>query len=87
MLATVAAADSANTVRKKYSVFIYSEAEPHAMYAIYKKRQHCVFYSIWIIQIRFKQANKGIQSTLGKHSLFTPTNVQTDKAKPNSEPK
>ena len=22
---------------KKYSVFIYSEAEPHAMYAIYKQ--------------------------------------------------
>ena len=36
-LATVAAADSASTVRKKYSVFIYSEAEPHAMYAIYKQ--------------------------------------------------
>ena len=29
--ATVAAADSASTVRKKYSVFIYSEAEPHTM--------------------------------------------------------
>ena len=37
MLATVAAADSASTVRKEYSVFIYSEAEPHAMYAIYKQ--------------------------------------------------
>ena len=37
MLATVAAADVANTIRKKYSVFIYSEAEPHAMYAIYKQ--------------------------------------------------
>ena len=37
MLATVADADSASTVRKKYSVFIYSEAEPHAMYAIYKQ--------------------------------------------------
>ena len=37
MLAKVAAADSASTVRKKYSVFIYSEAEPHAMYAIYKQ--------------------------------------------------
>ena len=37
MIATVAAADSASTVRKKYSVFIYSEAEPHAMYAIYKQ--------------------------------------------------
>ena len=34
MLATVAAADSASTVRIKDSVFIYSEAEPHAMYAI-----------------------------------------------------
>ena len=37
MLAMVAAADSASTVRKKYSVFIYSETEPHAMYAIYKQ--------------------------------------------------
>ena len=37
MLATVAAADSASRVRKKYSVFIYSKAEPHAMYAIYKQ--------------------------------------------------
>ena len=37
MLATVDAADSASTVRKKYSVLIYSEAEPHAMYAIYKQ--------------------------------------------------
>ena len=35
MLAMVAAADSASTVRKKYSIFIYSEAEPHAMYVIY----------------------------------------------------
>ena len=37
MLAMVAATDSASTVRKKYSVFIYSEAEPHTMYAIYKQ--------------------------------------------------
>ena len=37
MLATVAATYSSSTVRKKYSVFIYSEAEPHAMYAIYKQ--------------------------------------------------
>ena len=38
MLATVAAADSASTVRKKYSIFIYNETEPHAMYAIYKQK-------------------------------------------------
>ena len=37
MLATVAAADSASTVRKNDSVFIYNEAEPHALYAIYKQ--------------------------------------------------
>ena len=37
MLATVAAADSTSTVRKKYSLFIYSEAEPHAMYASCKQ--------------------------------------------------
>ena len=44
MLATVAAADSASTVRKKYSVFIYIEAEPHALqYAICKQtRTLCV---------------------------------------------
>ena len=37
MLATVAAADRASTVRKKYSVFMYSEAEPYAMFALYKQ--------------------------------------------------
>ena len=43
MLAKVAAADSASAVRKEYSVFIYSEAEPHAMYATYKQtRTLCV---------------------------------------------
>ena len=43
MLATVAVADSTSTVRKKYSVFIYSEGEPHAMYAKYKQtRTLCV---------------------------------------------
>ena len=35
MLATVAAADSARTVRKKYSVSIYNEAAPHSRCAIY----------------------------------------------------
>ena len=35
MLATVAAADSAKVQKKKYSIFIYSEAEPHAMCVIY----------------------------------------------------
>ena len=43
MLATVATADSASTEKKKYSIFIYSEVEPHAMYAIYKQtRTLCV---------------------------------------------
>ena len=37
MLAPVADADRPNTVRKKYSVSLYSEAEPHAMYAMYKQ--------------------------------------------------
>ena len=47
MLATVAAADSASTVRKKYSVFMYSEVEPRAMYAIYKQtRKLCVLQYI-----------------------------------------
>ena len=49
MLATAAAADSVSTVRKKYSVFIYSEAEPHAMYAIYKQTLTlCVLQYIYI---------------------------------------
>ena len=34
MLATVAAANIKKVQIKKYSVFIYREAEPHAMYAI-----------------------------------------------------
>ena len=43
MLATVAAANIMKVQIKKYSVFIYSEAEPHAMYAIYKQtRKLCV---------------------------------------------
>ena len=43
MLVTVAAADSAKVQKKKYSVFIYGEAEPHAMYALYKQmRTLCV---------------------------------------------
>ena len=47
MLATVAATDSASTVRKKYSIFMYSEAEPHTMYAIYKQtRTLCVLQYI-----------------------------------------
>ena len=44
MLAMAAAAGSASTVRKTYSVSIYSKAEPNAMYAIYKQtRTLCVF--------------------------------------------
>ena len=43
MLATVAAADSAKVQKKSTAFFIYSEAEPHAMYAIYKQtRKLCV---------------------------------------------
>ena len=54
MLAMVAAADSASTERKKYSVFIYSESEPHAMYAIYKQTLtlcvlQYVFHVFWIM--------------------------------------
>ena len=49
MLATVAAADSASTVRKKYSVSIYTEAEPHAMYAIYKQTHTlCVLQYVYL---------------------------------------
>ena len=43
MLATVAAANIKKVQIKKNKVFIYSEAEPHAMYAIYKQtRTLCV---------------------------------------------
>ena len=49
MLATVAAADNASTVRKMYSVFIHSEAEPHAMYPICKQTLTlCVLQYIYI---------------------------------------
>ena len=51
MLATVAAADSASTVRKKHSVFIYSEAEPHAMYAIYKQTLSLYVLQYYIFSI------------------------------------
>ena len=51
MLATVTAASIKKVQIKKYSVFIYSEAEPHAMYAIYKQtRKLCVLqYLTWPI--------------------------------------
>ena len=43
MLATVAATDSASTIREKYNIFIYSETESHAMYALYNQtRKLCV---------------------------------------------
>ena len=43
MLAIVAAANIKKVQIKKDSVFIYSEGEPHAMYAIYKPtRKLCV---------------------------------------------
>ena len=43
MLAMVAAANINKVQIKKYSVFIYSKAEPHAMYAIHKQtRTLCV---------------------------------------------
>ena len=52
MLATVAAANIKKVQIKKYSVFIHSEAQPHAMYAVYvNRRVHCVYY---IMHIRNK---------------------------------
>ena len=68
MLATVAAADSASTVRKKYSVFIYIEVEPHAMYAIYKQTltlyvlQYCYFLnnSIPLIYLELISNSKNV---------------------------
>ena len=63
MVATVAAPDSAKVQNKKYSVFIYSEAEPHAKYAIYKQtRTLCVLQYLaciigllckWILFLKF----------------------------------
>ena len=85
MLATVAAADSASTVRKKYSVYIYSEAEPYAKYAIYKEMLTlCVLRYIYIniciyiyiyIYIYCKVRNINVEVTLatltsGSHSLI-----------------
>ena len=52
MLMTVAAADSASTVRKKYSVSIYIARRNHTLCTLYINRHiHCVFYSIIIIII------------------------------------
>ena len=71
MLATVAATDSANTVRKKYSVFIYREGEPHAMYAIYKQTltlyvlQYCIM-TIFRAMIKH-QRNKDASSPRAVH--------------------
>ena len=45
MLATVAAANIKKVQIKKYSFFIYSEAEPHASTVYINRRVHCVFYS------------------------------------------
>ena len=43
MLETVAATESAKVQKIKYRVFIFSEVEPHAMYALYKQtRTLCV---------------------------------------------
>ena len=74
MLAMVAAADSASTVRKKYSVFIYSEAEPHAMYAIYKQTLTlCVLQrSIYILIINsvLNSVQMSIQPDIYKLYIF-----------------
>ena len=59
MLATVAAADSASTVIKKYSVFIYSAAEPRAMYAIYKQT-----LTLCVLQYIIRSKKKWVYSEL-----------------------
>ena len=49
-------ANSTSTVRKKYSVFVYSEAEPHALYAIYiQMRTLCVLQYIFLVSIFSKK--------------------------------
>ena len=55
MLATVAAANIKKVQIEKYRVFIYSEAEPHAMYAIYKQtRKLCVLqYANYCEHLKF----------------------------------
>ena len=88
MLAKVAVADSARTVRKKYSIFIYSEAEPHAMYAVYINRcVHCVFYSILLSykQFKFKPGFKQVcpkthlqNFCLSRFSYSASSNTYTD---------
>ena len=46
----VATANIKKVQIKKFSVFIYSEAEPHAMYAIYKQtRKLCVLQYLFNI--------------------------------------
>ena len=52
MLATVAAANIKKVQIKKYSNFIYSEAEPHTIYALYKQmRKLCVLQYLIRIQL------------------------------------
>ena len=72
MLATVATADSAKVQKKKYSGFIYSEAEPHAMYAIYKEmRKLCVLqYQKIILRKEDSHPNISIYYTSHENTLI-----------------
>ena len=71
MLATVAAVDSASTVIKKYRVFIYSEAEPHVMYAIYKQTLTlCVLQYLFELRISPLPFRKQMHGTLGTTELM-----------------
>ena len=54
MLATVVAANIRKVQIKKFSVFTYSEAEPHAMYAIYKQtRTLCVLSYLIVTHVAY----------------------------------
>ena len=71
MLATVAAADS--TVRNKYSLSIYSEAEPHAMYPTYiNRRVHCVFYSMGMAKSSIPVPASNLSGPIPQASHDTP---------------
>ena len=74
MLATVAAADSAGTVGKKYR-FLYIAKRNHTLSTLYiKRRVYCVFYSISGKINQCQSISKRIKSCMHSPPLiFTPT--------------
>ena len=57
MLATVAAANIKKVQIKEYRFFIYSEEEPHTMYAIHK--QTCKLCVLPVLNYKYLHFNEG----------------------------